>query len=107
MITPPLHAIAVIFVSQRTDADRQGYAAAATTTEALVAEQPGYLGHDAARGSDGVGITVSYWADEAAAAAWRDHPEHVAIRQGGRDHWYDRYAVTVARVERGYAWPKT
>ena len=52
--------------------------------DALAAAQPGYRGVDSARGADGLGITVSYWADDAAAIAWRDHPEHAAIRERGR-----------------------
>ena len=96
--------VAVIFVSQRRAADPAGYAAAATTTDLLAAAQPGYCGVDSARDGDGLGITVSYWADDDAAAAWRDHPEHRAIRDAGRGRWYDRYEVIVTRVERDYRW---
>ena len=60
--------IAVIFVSQRTDSDPAGYAGAAETMAALAARQPGYCGVDSARGADGLGITVSWWADEARAS---------------------------------------
>src|SRR3546814_1222979 len=56
---------AVIFVSQRTDADADGYDRAAQAMAALAARQPGYRGMDSVRGADGHGITVSYWADEA------------------------------------------
>ena len=35
--------------------------------DALAAAQPGYRGVDSARGADGSGITISYWADEASA----------------------------------------
>jgi len=96
--------VAVIFASWRTGADEGGYAAAAAAMEALAARQPGYRGIESARGPDGFGITVSYWADEAAATAWRDQPDHAAIRDAGRARWYRRYTVTVARVERDYGW---
>lgn len=97
--------IAVIFVSRRTGVDEAGYAQAAAAMDALAARQPGYRGVDSVRGDDGIGITISYWADDAAAQAWRDHPDHAAIRATGRARWYDRYSVTVARIERGYRWP--
>lgn len=97
--------VAVIFASRRNARDPAGYDAAAAAMDALAAEQPGYRGIEAARGADGFGVTVSYWADEAAALAWRDQPEHAATRETGRARWYDSYTVTVARVERGYAWP--
>lgn len=98
--------IAVIFVSHRTGEDDEGYARAAAAMEALAARQPGYRGIDSARGSDGRGITVSYWADDEAARAWRDHAEHSAIREQGRARWYSDYEITVAQVERGYRWTK-
>lgn len=98
--------IAVIFVSFRNDADAIGYGEAAAAMGALAAAQPGYRGVDSAREAGGTGITVSYWADDAAAIAWRDHPDHAAIRDAGRAIWYDSYAVTVTRVERAYVWTR-
>ncbi|HVI98225.1 MAG TPA: antibiotic biosynthesis monooxygenase [Sphingomonas sp.] len=98
--------IAVIFLSERTDADADGYAAAAEAMAALAARQPGYRGIESVRGADGVGITVSYWADDASAKAWRDHPEHAAIRARGRERWYARYEVIVSAVTRGYSWTR-
>lgn len=98
--------IAVIFMSVRTDADAAGYAAAADAMEARAARQPGYRGFHSARGTDGLGITVSYWADDASARAWRDDPEHRLIRDAGRDRWYARYELVVARVERDYDWTR-
>ncbi len=97
--------IAVIFRSLRTDADAPGYARAAAAMDALAARQPGYLGVHSVRGSDGEGLTISYWQDEASARAWRDHPDHVAIRAAGRERWYTHYEVIVAQVTRSYDWP--
>jgi heme-degrading monooxygenase HmoA len=96
--------IAVIFVSQRTADDADGYAGAAAAMEPLAARQPGYRGIASARDAGGFGITVSYWADEASAKAWRDHPEHERIRALGRARWYDSYEVVVGTVTRRYDW---
>lgn len=96
--------IAVIFTNRRTGDDEAGYRDAAREMDALVATQPGYCGMDSVRGADGAGVTVSYWADEASAMAWRDRPEHAAIREQGRAIWYKSYAVSVARIERDYKW---
>ncbi|MGP7794824.1 antibiotic biosynthesis monooxygenase [Sphingomonas sp. CLY1604] len=95
---------AVIFASVRNGDDAAGYDAAAIAMERLAARQPGYRGIESARGADGAGITVSYWADDAAALAWRDQPDHVAIREAGRRRWYDSYRVTVCTVTRAYDW---
>lgn len=96
--------MAVIFTSMRTDDDDSGYGAAAEAMERLAAQQPGYRGFTGARGADGLGIAVSYWADETAALAWRDNPEHARIRDEGRARWYARYELAVTTVTRDYAW---
>ena len=106
MSTYPPSTVAVIFVAERTLADDAGYGIAADRMVELAGVQPGYLGINSARGDDRVGITVSYWADETAAKAWRDHPEHKAIRDAGRDRWYSWYDLHVASVTRSYDWVK-
>jgi heme-degrading monooxygenase HmoA len=106
MTTPPPGAIAVIFLSGRTGTDEAGYAEAAAAMEAAASMRDGYLGIDSARGIDGIGITVSWWRDEAAAGAWRDDPDHARIRERGRAVWYDWYRVIVANVDRAYQWAR-
>jgi heme-degrading monooxygenase HmoA len=96
--------IAVIFTSVLSGADLEGYARAAAAMETLAAAQPGYAGFISTRGGDGFGISISYWADDNAAKAWRDHPDHAAIRERGRAIWYSSYTIDVARIERGYDW---
>jgi len=98
--------ISVIFVAQRTDLDADGYAQRAALMDELAAQQAGYIGIDSVRGADGLGITVSYWTDEASANAWRDHPEHAAMRDAGRNQWYAHYSLHVAQVTRSYDWKK-
>lgn len=98
--------IAVIFISERTLEDEAGYAEAAARMAALAAAQPGYRGADDARGEDRIGITVSYWADEASAVAWRNHSEHAAIRETGRGRWYLWYRLHVAAIGRSHGWTR-
>ena len=106
MTTRPKGSISVIFVAQRTTADDAGYSAAAAVMVALANKQPGYLGMDSVRDSDGLGITVSYWANDIHAKAWRDHGEHALIREAGRDRWYSDYSLHVGEVTRSYDWQK-
>jgi len=98
--TPEPPYVAVIFTSVRTEGDR-GYAAMAVAIEELAKEQPGYLGIEAAR-DDELGITVSYWADDAAAQAWKKVAAHLAAQNRGRETWYSDYQVRVATVHRAY-----
>ena len=98
--------VAVIFVAQRSAVDEDDYQRAAHAMDLLAAVQPGYVAMDSVRGGDGLGITVSYWTSDTAAKAWRDHPEHKAIRDAGRDRWYTHYDLNVAEVTRSYDWAK-
>lgn len=100
---PPYYA--VIFSSRRNGDDEAGYAAAADRMLELAAVQPGYLGVESARGTDGFGITVSYWASEAAISGWKHQAEHAATRSHGRKHWYEHFELRVAKVERAYGKP--
>ena len=97
--TPEPPYVAVIFTSLRTEGDH-GYAAMSARMDALAAEQPGYLGIEAVR--DGLGITVSYWADEEAARSWKQVAAHLAAQERGRRAWYSDYRVRVAVVHRDY-----
>ncbi|MBV4457125.1 antibiotic biosynthesis monooxygenase [Pseudomonas sp. COR58] len=99
--TPQAPYYAVIFTSSRTEGD-QGYAEAAARMVELAQRQPGFLGAESVRGDDGVGITVSYWTSEAAILAWKNHPEHQAIRERGRSTWYSAFHTRVCKVERDY-----
>ena len=91
--------VAVIFTSIRADAE-DGYAAMALEMADLAAQQPGYLGLESARA--GVGITVSYWATEDDARAWKRVQEHRVAQKLGRERWYARYTVRIAQVTRAY-----
>lgn len=94
---PPYYA--VIFTSLRTEGDH-GYEAAAHRMVELAAQQPGFLGVESAR--DGLGITVSYWADLESIRAWREHAEHTLVREQGRARWYSAFKTRVSKVERDY-----
>ena len=97
--TPEPPYVAVVFTSLRTDGDN-GYAVMSALMEELAAQQPGFLGIEAAR--DGLGITVSYWVDEESARVWKEVAAHLVAQQRGRDTWYSDYRVRVATVTRDY-----
>lgn len=95
---PPYYA--VIFSSQRNAGDDAGYAAIAERMLELAALQPGFLGVESVRAADGFGITVSYWASEAAIANWKANAEHRLAQNRGWREWYAAFELRVARVER-------
>ena len=100
---PPYYA--VIFTSQQS-ADQEGYAAMAQAMAELVVRQPGSLGFESARGANGLGITVAYFADEASIRAWKQNVDHLAAQQLGKERWYSHYELRVAKVERAYSGPE-
>lgn len=99
--TPKPPYFAVIFTSQQRDGDA-GYAAMADEMESLAKQQPGYLGMESVRDSNGLGITVSYWESEDAIMAWGLHARHQVAQQKGRDEWYEHFITRVCKVERDY-----
>jgi heme-degrading monooxygenase HmoA len=98
--TPEPPYVAVIFTSTRSEQDAEGYARMSAAMDELAAQQPGYLGIEAAR--EGVGITVSYWRDEEAARAWKQVAAHLGAQRQGRERWYVDYRVRIATVTRDY-----
>lgn len=94
---PPYYA--VIFSALQTD-DVEGYGEMAQAMVVLAMQQPGFLGVEHAR--DGLGITISYWADEAAIASWKANTDHQLAQRYGREKWYSTFAIRVAKVERAY-----
>ncbi len=71
----------------------------------LAKVQPGFLGVESTRDVDGFGITVSYWRDEAAIAAWKSDIDHLSAQKLGQEKWYQHYNLRVAKVERSYSGP--
>ena len=105
-VTPEPPYTAVIFTSVRTSEDPEGYAMAAADMEELARRQPGYLGIESVRDpGSGLGVTVSYWADEASARAWKLVAGHMRAQRSGRGRWYREYRVRVAQVHREYGLP--
>jgi heme-degrading monooxygenase HmoA len=97
---PPFYA--VIFVAELTDTDRDNYKQTGDRMLALAQQQPGYLGYvDMCAGGDN-SFNVSYWKDLESIRKWREHCDHKAAQKLGRDRWYKRFEINIARVERSY-----
>ena len=100
---PPYYA--VIFTSARSEVD-EGYGDMSAKMVEMAAQQPGFLGVESARGTDGLGITVSYWESEEAIANWRRNAEHRIAQSYGKEKWYTEFATRVAKVERARTFAK-
>jgi heme-degrading monooxygenase HmoA len=104
MPEPPY--VAVIFTSQHTGDDAAGYGEMAERMMRLAAQQPGYIGIETAHDRSGLGITVSYWATENDAVAWKAVTDHLGAQRLGRERWYSGYITRVAVVGRQYAYTR-
>jgi len=103
--TPEPPYFAVIFTSTL-GKDDAGYGAMGDALVELAQDQPGYLGIETTRGADGLGITVSYWKDEASILAWKNQAKHLMAQRAGIERWYEHYELRVAKVERAYSGPE-
>eukprot|EP00931_Biecheleriopsis_adriatica_P004840 TRINITY_DN106447_c0_g1_i1.p1 TRINITY_DN106447_c0_g1~~TRINITY_DN106447_c0_g1_i1.p1 ORF type:complete len:143 (+),score=22.95 TRINITY_DN106447_c0_g1_i1:40-468(+) len=107
MPLPPDGAVGVIFISGRNGADATGYTTAAAAMVTAAQAHDGFLRIDSsARDENGLGITISWWRDEAAALSWKNDAAHARIRQQGRAMWYDWYQLTVVTANRSYEWQR-
>lgn len=98
---PPYYV--VLFTSRRTEGDN-GYGDTANRMEELARQVPGFLGIESARGADGLGITISYWASEEAIATWSAHAEHRLAKTTGKQQWYRDFIIRHGRIEREKTW---
>ena len=105
-ITPKPPYYIVSFTSQRTPADDAGYDRMADLMVELGSAMPGFLGVESTRDAEGFGITLSYWASEAAILAWREQATHILAQETGKNRWYAQYEVRVAKIERAYSGPQ-
>lgn len=98
---PPYYA--VMFSSLRTE-NQKGYKEMSNYIFELALKQEGCLGVETAR--DSLGITVSFWRDEASILKWKEHADHIVAKEKGKKDWYTQYKVRICKVERDYEWHK-
>jgi heme-degrading monooxygenase HmoA len=94
---------AVIFTSQRTDSDSDGYGLMADKMEELAKQQPGFIQVESARDNSGFGITISYWESLEAIQSWKENTKHQTVQRKGKETWYSNYHVRICKVEREYS----
>ena len=103
--TPKSPYYAVIFSSLK-ELDDLGYDKMAKKMVELVENQDGFLGYESLRDKNGFGITVSYWRDEESINKWKKNLEHLEAQQKGKELWYKKYKIRIAKVERKYGFER-
>lgn len=98
---PPYYV--VTFASQRSDSDAEEYNAIGEKLDSLAREQPGFLGVESTRDSNGFGITLSYWKDRQSIINWKQNADHLVAQQLGKEKFYENFTTRIAKVEREYS----
>ena len=96
--------IAVIFEVQPSSNGRQAYLDLAADLRAALQAIDGFLSVERfeSLSTPGKLLSLSFWRDEAAVAAWRALPEHRAAQAAGRAGVFAGYRLRVAQVLRDY-----
>ena len=97
--------IAVIFEVEPKDGRRDDYMAHAAALRAELETTDGFLSVERFESLTNPGklLSLSFWRDEAAVAAWRNHPMHRETQQVARAGLFRDYTLRVAGVIRGYS----
>tara|TARA_B100000965_G_C19407499_1_gene676129 strand:- start:270 stop:587 length:318 start_codon:yes stop_codon:yes gene_type:complete len=98
---PPYYA--VIFTSYLVE-NTEEYQQISLELEQLAEKQDGFLGFEAAR--DGMGLFISYWKDEEVIREWKKEISHQMAQKRGREEWYEKFHVRIAKVERAYGFER-
>lgn len=96
--------IAVIFEAWVSDAARAEYLDLAAELRPFLANLDGFISIERFQSltTPGKVLSLSFWRDEAAVAAWRNLPEHRRVQAAGRDHVFVDYHLRIATVTRDY-----
>ena len=96
--------IAVIFEVLPREGLREDYLATAARLAPLLDGIDGFLSIERfeSLGRPGRILSLSFWRDEAAVAAWRTLAEHRAAQSDGRTRIFEDYRLRIAEVVRDY-----
>ena len=91
----------VVFRARRTPeglGDR--YASENKRMAEIATKMAGYISHKGYVAEDGERLTLFEWEIPETLRAWATHPEHVPVKQLGRERFYTEYRLQVCEVVR-------
>jgi heme-degrading monooxygenase HmoA len=94
--------VVVVFrITHRSDLPVAEYEATGARMMEIVSSMPGFLGLDYAE-VEGGELLVARFESHEALAEWRNHPEHQAAQQLGRERFFASYRIDVCDTVRSY-----
>lgn len=96
--------IAVIFEVETNEGRAQDYFDLAAELRPRLDELDGFISVERFRSlaDDGKFVSLSFWRDEAAVRAWREHAEHRLAQAEGKAGIFADFRIRVAEVVRDY-----
>jgi heme-degrading monooxygenase HmoA len=96
--------IAVIFEVEPAPGRSQEYFDIASSLREEVENIDGFISVERFHSltNEGRYVSLSFWRDDAAVEAWRQHLGHQAAQSKGKGGVFTNYRIRVARVERDY-----
>jgi heme-degrading monooxygenase HmoA len=96
--------IAVVFEVEPTPDGYDEYLAHAARLRPLLEKMDGFISVERFQSISNPGklVSLSFWRDEAAVRAWREHSEHRTTQAAGRAGIFEDYRLRVAEVTRDY-----
>ena len=96
--------IAVIFEAEPAEGQRETYLDLAAALRPDLDQVDGFLSIERFESltTPGKVLSLSFWRDEAAVAAWRTHAPHRDAQAAGRSGVFSGYRLRVAHVMRDY-----
>lgn len=92
--------IVTVFRSRLRPDAGQEYVDMAAEMADLAATMPGLVDVKAFTAADGEHLTLVTFAGEESQRAWREHVDHRAAQQAGRDRFYARYSIQACETHR-------
>jgi len=91
----------VVFRARRTpEGDGDEYKTQLKRMSDLARKMPGYISHKPYVAEDGERLTLFEWESADTLRAWATHPEHVPVKQLGREKFYLKYHLQVCELVR-------
>lgn len=72
----------------------------------LASAMPGFISYKDFNAADGETVSIVEFDTHEHVIAWRDHPEHRAVQEWGREHVFSQYQIQVCDLVRTSKFPR-
>jgi heme-degrading monooxygenase HmoA len=93
--------VIIVFRSRlKADVDQQELARLGERMFEIASSMPGYVSYKDFSSSDGESVSIVEFESLETLNEWRNHPEHRAVQERGRQDFFDEYVVQVCTLVR-------